>query len=115
MATKVLTAHDLSTGSVLSSEIADVGDMVVHATISGATNEKEVKFSVVAKEGDGNYAPVRGENKDEQLNFRMNGNGDFRIAFNSVNSESAKIQVTVQSGADGSLTIETTKSANPLT
>ena len=114
MATKIIDGYDLSEGSVLSSAITDVGTIVLQAKISGATSSKKVKISILAKEGDSDYDPVRNENNDE-INFSIYGNGGYRMQLNSVNAENIKIQATVESGAVGTLTVEYTKEANALT
>lgn len=114
MATKIINGHDLSTGNVLSDPITDVGTIVLQAKVSGATSQKKVKISILAKEGDSNYDPVRNENNDE-INFSIYGDGGFRMQLNNINAENVKIQATVESGAVGTLTVEYTKDTNILT
>lgn len=106
MATKILTAHDLSTGNVYSSVIANVGGLVIHITRAGSTNNAEIKCTIMSKDGDGNYTPIRDSLKNE-INCRMTGNGDYRLSVPDVNAENIKVYVTVMdSSADGTLTIE---------
>lgn len=111
MATKIIDSHDLSTGGVLSAAITDVGTMVLHVKVSGATVTKEVKVAILAKEGDGDYVPIR---EKEEINFRVYGNKNHREEFVSINSESVKIQVIPESGANGNIDAWYTKDTNQL-
>jgi hypothetical protein len=108
MATKILTAHDLATGDVLSSEVTNVCDLIVQATVTGTADTTEIKYSFVANEGDGGYTPVRDDNQDE-INFRTMGNGDYRLTVKGIESESVKVSVKIPAGSVGALTIESLK------
>lgn len=107
MATKILTAYNCLGGETLSSAVANVGKLVVQATVTGAADEMEIIYTVMAKEGGGNYTPVRSGDELKPINFRTLGNGDFRATIDGIESESVKINVN-PSGA-GTVSIESLK------
>jgi hypothetical protein len=107
MATKILTAYDCSGGETLSSAVVNVAKLILHATVTGAADEMEIIFTVMAKEGAGNYTPVRSGDELKPINFRTLGNGDFRATIDGIESESVKINVA-PSGA-GTVSIESLK------
>lgn len=109
MATKIFTNYDLSLGSALSSAITVVADLTLQVTVSGATDNVEVKYTVMGKEGAGDYVPVR-NGKGEEVSFATRGNQSYRIAIDDVNSESVKVYALVN-GATGVLNIESVKTS----
>jgi hypothetical protein len=116
MATKILTAHNLATGDVLSAAIAEVGDLVLSVQVTGATNTKKVHYVITAKEGDNDYLPVRngeGERGDPgwPIEFDTFGNMGVRIKSAGIDAEFVKVAVTVEAGATGLLTMEATITA----
>jgi len=112
-ATKLINQYNLATGNLLSDAIPEVGDLVVHIKVSGATTDKKVKYTLKAKDGDSDYDNVR--NIDVQsgdprsIQFATYGNSGYRETINSIQAEFVKILVEPETGADGMLDLWYTK------
>ena len=109
MATKIINGYDLAGGTLQSSAITEVGDLVLHAKVSGVSTATEVKFSVMAKEGDADYSPVL-DNDKNQINFYTKGNMSSRLKLAGIDAENIKIYVTSNVYV-GTVTVEYTKTA----
>lgn len=112
MATKIFDAYDLSSGSGYSSELTDVGDLVLDCETSVAIgNGDSITFEVHAHEGSNSYKPVS-DGEGSAIKYSYGGTGR-RINIKGVDSEFVKVYVNVGNGLTGTLTVETTKSENP--
>ena len=112
-ATKLINQYNLATGNLLSDAIPEVGDLVVHIKVSGSTNDKKVRYTLKAKDGDSDYDNVR--NIDAQsgdprtIYFYTYGNSGYRETVNSIQAEFVKIFVEPEVGATGLLDLWYTK------
>ncbi len=116
MATKILTAHDLADGDVFSAELTDVGDLVIDVEVTASSDTKKVEYTVLAKEGDNGYKPVRmGDEEMKPVQFQTYGNMGKRLKIAGIDSENVKIQVNTEPESTGLLTIEVLTTAKTAT
>lgn len=114
MATKIFTNEALVSGTLESTEITDVGDLVLDVQLSaGLPQGKSLKYEVKAKEGSNDYKNILNE-KGEQIAVSTSGSSGFRLNIKGVDSESAKLFIIVPETYTGTtVTVEATKSTNP--
>lgn len=116
MAVKIFDAESLVAGTLQSVELTLVGDLVLDAELAGMTEDVSITFELKALDGATNaiYKPVTSGTEMQAVKVSRGKNGVFRQSITGVNSLSVYLFVTVPKTISGTLTVETTQSANPL-
>jgi hypothetical protein len=116
MSTIIFNAEALVAGELISDELTDVGDLVLDVELSAAqTQGLSLDFVLKGVEGANTiYKPITGE-YGQAMTFSLSGQGSIRVPLVGVNCESVKLYLNVPTGATGTITVESTQSANTNT
>jgi hypothetical protein len=105
----ILTAHDLSTGDVLSSEVALPNNVRLH-WVWGGTQAGSVKLTWQVKDGSGNYVTLKDEYR-KPIFINIHAGSDEEGSYNVVAINSSSLKINVEpTDATGTLTLYTYES-----
>lgn len=106
----ILNAYNLAGGDTLSSEVATPNNVRLHYKLTGATNTAQVvKMTWQVKDGSGGYVDLKDE-WNRTIARKIIGNDEGSMNVLGINSSSLKINVDVQAGAAGTLSLYTNES-----
>ena len=103
MATTIINAAEISAGSSTSSEITNVGDLVLMVKVSDSTDNPEVTYTVKVNESSLGYVDLTDEDSNT-ISFKTTGNQSKRVTIKGIESESVKLYYTIGKGATGTIT-----------